>query len=133
LGVPLITVPDTSFCRQALTKSADDEGVCRWRPFDDELGEPHFQHRLRWVTTRRLQEQSPLRRQTRTCKPSSLPPTSMPAAKHAGSRAPHREMQSSARGGRRRKFPRGGLSIHRTDSARWATSIFRVSGRYSKL
>jgi hypothetical protein len=51
-------------------------------------------------------------------KPSSLPPASMPAAKHAGSRARPREMQSPARGRRRRKFPRGGGWIRRADSAR---------------
>jgi hypothetical protein len=51
-------------------------------------------------------------------KPSSLPPASMPAAKHAGSRAWPRKMQSLAHGRRRRKFPRGGGWIRRADSAR---------------
>ena len=86
-----------SFCRQPSTKMEDDEAVWRWRLSSEELGEPRFQLRLRWVTTRRLQEQSSLRRQTRPRKPSSLPPASMPAAKHARLRAPPREMQSPAR------------------------------------
>ena len=120
-----------SFSHQAWTNSAADEGVCRWRLSGDELGEPRFQLRLRWVATRRLQELSPLRRQTCPRKPSSLPPASMPATKHAGSRARPREMQSPARGRRRRKFPRGGWWIHRVDSARWAASTFRVSGASS--
>jgi hypothetical protein len=93
-----------SFCRQAWTKMADDEAVWRWRLSSEELGEPRFQLRLRWVAPPRLQQPTPLRRQTRLCKPSSLPPASMPTTKHAGSRAPSRETQSPARGGRRRKF-----------------------------
>jgi hypothetical protein len=64
-------------------------------------------------------------------KPSCLPPVSMPAAKHAGSRARPREMQSPARGRRRRKFPHGGWWIRRADSARWAASTFKVSGTSS--
>jgi hypothetical protein len=127
------TTSFASFCRQAWTNSADDEGVCRWRLSGNELGGPRFQLRLRWVATRRLQEQSPLRCQTRPRKPSSLPPASMPAAKHAGSRAQPREMQSLARGRRRRKFPRSGWWIRRADSARWAASTFRVSGTSSIL
>jgi hypothetical protein len=122
-----------SFCRQAWMNSADDEVVCRWRLSGDELGEPRFQLRLRWVATRRMQELSPLRRQTCPRKPSSLPPASMPATKHAGSRARPREMQSPARGRKRRKFPHGGWWIRRANSARWAPSTFRVSGTSSIL
>jgi hypothetical protein len=59
--------------------------------------------------------------------PSSLPACSMPAAKHAGSRAPPRETQSPARGGRRRMFQRGGSSIRHADSACPGASTFTVS------
>jgi hypothetical protein len=106
-----------SFCRQPWTKTADDEAVWRWRLSSEELGEPRFQLRLRWVAPPRLEEPTPLRRQTRSRKPSSLPASSMLAAKHARSRAPPRETQSPARGGRRRKFQRGGCSIRRADTA----------------
>jgi hypothetical protein len=120
-----------SFCRQAWTKSADDEAVWRWRLSSEEPGEPRFQLRLWWVAPPRLQEPTPLRRQTWPRKPSSLPPASMPAVKHAGLRAPPQEKQSPSCGGRRRKFLRGGWSIRRTDSARWGASTFTVSGRHA--
>jgi hypothetical protein len=61
------------------------------------------------------------------------PPASMPAAKHAGSRARPREMQSPARGRRRRKFPRGGWWRSSADSALSEASTFRVSATSSKI
>jgi hypothetical protein len=80
-------------------KSADDEAVCRWRLSGDELGETRLDLRLRWAARPRFEVVRALRRQTRHRTPASRPPASMPAAKHAGSRARPREMQSPARGG----------------------------------
>jgi hypothetical protein len=117
----------SSFCRQPTTKTADDEAVWRWRLSSEEMGEPRLQLPLRRLAPTRLQEPRLVHRQTRPRNPSSLPSSSMSAAKHAGSRAPPRETQSPARGGRRRMFQRGGSSIHRADSARWGASTFTVS------
>jgi hypothetical protein len=116
-----------SFCCQPSMKTANDEAVWQWRLSSEELGEPRFQLPLRWLAPPRLQEPRSLRRQTRPHNPSSLLASSMPAAKHAGSRAPPREMQSPACRGRRRMFQRGGSSIRLADSARWGASTFTVS------
>jgi hypothetical protein len=123
----------SSFCRQPWTKSADDEAVCRWRLSGDELGEPRLELRLRWVVRPRIEVVRALRRQTRHRTPASRPPASMPAAKHAGSRARPREMQSLARGRRRRKFPRGDWWRSSADSALSEASTFRVSATSSKI
>jgi hypothetical protein len=121
----------SSFCRQPWTKSADDEAVCRWRLYGDELGETGLDLRLRWVARPRFEVVRALRRQTRHRTPASRPPASMPAAKHAGSRARPREMQSPARGRRRRKFPGGGWWRSSVDLSE--ASTFRVSATSSKI
>jgi hypothetical protein len=123
----------SSFCRQPWTKSADDEAFCRWRLSGDEQGETGLDLRLRWVARPRFEGVRALRRQTRLRMPASRPPASMSATKHAGSRARPREMQSPARGRRRRKFPRGGWCRSSADSALSEASTFRVPATSSKI